>query len=287
MCAAAGRKPSRTGFGTVVETNVPLRVPGICAVALIGLSQVAKNCKATGRSHPKLSELAHDLSLSLLAVGPPATRAAIEVLSFAAVMGGDAAARSTAKLACSRLNAAAPAGPAAPPSNPPSSGGVGGDPRPWALALGAVQRSAGGVTLQPLLAEIITALTAYARNDVAMRAAPGAPVFALHGLYLVMASAFGAAQWVEVVMDAALDAVLRGGAAAAAAAVVTALVEVQGPEFCPSSRTHPLAECAPSAAMLHYVRDSVRFCRKTVKNGVIHARQDFKAENLAFCSNES
>lgn len=246
LVSAAGkhtRRPSRSAFG-VVDTYVPLRVPGICAVALIGLSQVAKSCKATGRSLPKLSQLAHDLSLSLLAVGPPATRAAIEILSFAAVMGGDSAARSTAKLACSRLNSAAPSGPTAAPSNPPSTGPV--DPRPWALALGAVQRSAGGVTLQPLLAEIITALTAYARNEAAMRATAGAPVFALHALYLVMASAFGAAQWVEVVMDAALDAVLRGGAAAAAAAVVTAIVEVQGPEFCPSSRTHPLAECATS-----------------------------------------
>lgn len=244
-CLNSGRKAPRTGFGAIQDAYVPLRVPGICAVALIGLSQVAKSCKATGRHLPKLSEISRDLALSLLAVGPPATRAGIEILSFSAVMGGDSAARFTAKLACVRLNASAPAGPAGayPPSNPPSSGAGGpGDPRPWALALGATQRSAGGVTLQPLLAEIVTALTAYARNDVAMRAATGAPVFALHALYLVMASAFGASQWVEVVMDAALDAVLRGGAAAAAAAVVTALVEVQGPEFCPSSRTHPLAE---------------------------------------------
>ena len=231
-----------------MDAHVPLRVPGICAAALMGLSQVAKSCKATGGSLPVLSALARDLALALLAVGPCATRAAIEILSFAAVMGGDAAARATAKLACSQLNFAAPAGPAAAPAIAPSGGPA--DPRPWALALGAVQRSAGDVTLQPLLADVITALTAYARNDAAMRAAEGAPVFALHALYLVMASAFAAARWVEVAMDAALDAVLRGGAAAAAAAVVTAIVEVQGPEFCPSSRTHPLAEYATSLALL-------------------------------------
>lgn len=145
----------------------------------------------------------------------------------------------TARAACARLNAAITP---QPPSGPASA--VTADPRPWALALGAVHRSAGGITLQPLLAGIVTALTAYARNDGAMRAAEGAPVFALHALYLVMASAFGPSGWVEVVMDTALDALMRGGAAAAAAAVVTAIVEVQGPEFCPSSRTHPVAEYA-------------------------------------------
>jgi hypothetical protein len=171
--------------------------------------------------------------------------AAVEVLSFSAVIGGDAAARSATKVACARLNAAvlaaAPPG-AALPGAP--------NPRPRALVLGALQRSAGGVTLQPLLAEVVMTLVAYARNDAAMHALPGAPVFALHALFLVMASAFGASQWVEVAMDAALDTAIRGGAAAAAAAVVSAIVEVQGPEFCPSASTHPVAECAPRPAPL-------------------------------------
>lgn len=165
----------------------------------------------------------------------------MEVLSFAAVIGGDRAAVATTRMACARLTAAtAPQPPSAPAA------AATGDPRPWALALGAVHRSVGGITLQPLLATIVTALTAYARCDGAMRGAAGAPVFALHALYLVMASAFGPSGWVEVVMDTALDALMRGGAASAAAAVVTAIVEVQGPEFCPSSRTHPVAECDPS-----------------------------------------
>lgn len=161
----------------------------------------------------------------------------MEILSFSAVIGGDGAAVAAARTACTRLAAAS--------SLQPQAAAAAADPRPWALALGAVHRAVGGITLQPLLATIVTALTAYARCDGAMHATPGAPVFALHGLYLVMASAFGPSGWVEVVMDTALDALMRGGAASAAAAVVTAIVEVQGPEFCPSSRTHPVAECAP------------------------------------------
>jgi hypothetical protein len=51
------------------------------------------------------------------------------------------------------------------------------------------------------------------------------------------------------VLETALECLLHPGASdlglrPAAAAVVVAIVEVQGPEFCPTSKTHPVAECA-------------------------------------------
>ena len=59
-------------------------------------------------------------------------------------------------------------------------------------------------------------------------------------------------RWVELVLDTALECLLRpsvqlAGLRPAAAAIVTAIVEAQGPEFCPSSKTHPVAECASAA----------------------------------------
>lgn len=51
-----------------------------------------------------------------------------------------------------------------------------------------------------------------------------------------------------MVLETALEALLGIGASEAgvrpaAAAVATAIVEVQGPEFCPTSKTHPVAQC--------------------------------------------
>jgi hypothetical protein len=100
---------------------------------------------------------------------------------------------------------------------------------------------------------------AFAKNDAVMRASPGSAVFALHGLFLVMSSAFGPSRWVELVLETALECMLRPtsldvGLRPAAAAVVTAIVEVQGPEFCPTSKTHPVAECVPHTVLWGYLK---------------------------------
>ena len=160
------------------------------------------------------------------------------MLSFAAVIGGDVMALQTAKQCCRELTSAT-----APADKPPP------DVRHWALVLGAVHRTVGGIVLRTCLAEIVTGLMAYAKNDAIARSSPGAAVFALHALFLVMSSAFGPSRWVELVLETALECLLRSGDAEAglrpaAAAVVTAIVEVQGPEFCPACKTTPVAECA-------------------------------------------
>lgn len=66
----SGKRAARSG-----DEAAPLRLPGVCAFALIGLSAVAKACKAAGTTSERLGRLSEDLALSLLAFGPAATRA--------------------------------------------------------------------------------------------------------------------------------------------------------------------------------------------------------------------
>lgn len=68
--AAAGKSAKRSA-----HEGVPLRLPGVCAFALIGLSAVAKACKASGTTSERLGRLSEALAMSLLAFGPAATRA--------------------------------------------------------------------------------------------------------------------------------------------------------------------------------------------------------------------
>jgi cytochrome b561 len=163
--------------------------------------------------------------------------AGAEVLSFAAVIGGDAVAMQIVKQCCRNLLFAV--------NNAEKHVA---EARCWALTLGATHRSVGGVVLHSALAEIVTVLISYAKSAAACRIECGIAAHALHGLYLVMLSAFGASGWVEVVLDMALTCLLMPGVPEvgfqpAAAAIVTAIVEVQGPEFCPTSKTHPVAKC--------------------------------------------
>ena len=169
-----------------------------------------------------------------------AERAGAEVLSFAAVIGGDAAAVHIVKLCCQSLSKPAALDGKAP--QPHLNG--------WALALGATHRTVGGIVLQKALPDVVTTLISLAKGAGTPLAPRGSAVHALHGLFLVMCSAFGPSGWVEVVLETAVDCLLRPGAReagieAAAAAIVTAIVEVQGPDFCPTSKTRPVAECEP------------------------------------------
>jgi hypothetical protein len=162
--------------------------------------------------------------------------AGAEILSFAAVIGGDAVAMQIVKQCCRNISAGAAH------AEKKAAGA-----RCWALTLGATHRSVGGIVLCPALAEIITVLISFAKSAAVCSAEVGIAVHALHGLSLVMLSAFGPSGWVEVVLDMALASLLRpgvpeAGLQPAAAAVVTAIVEVQGPEFCPTSKTHPVAK---------------------------------------------
>ena len=114
--------------------------------------------------------------------------AAVEIMSFAAVIGGDVMALQTVKQCCRDVSAACA------PTPPASASGAPVDARYWALALGAIHRAVGGIVLRTCLAEVVTALMAYSKSDAAARSTPGSSVFALHALHLVMSSAFGPAR---------------------------------------------------------------------------------------------
>ena len=164
-------------------------------------------------------------------------------MGLAAVIGGSAMAVQIAKRSCHHLAAAAAPSDKMPP-----------DVRQWALALGATHRAAGGIVLRSCLAEALTALMALAKHEAHAKLYAGASAFALHGLCLVVSSAVDAARWAELVLDAALECLLRpvaaeAGLQPAAAAVVTAIVEAQGPAFGPSSKTHPVAEYAAAIVL--------------------------------------
>lgn len=104
----AGKGSKRTPRGG--EDPTPLRLPGVCAFALIGLSAVAKACKASGRRSERLSRLAEDLAMALLKFGAAATRAGTPLLPL-----HDCKAHSPGGLGlvCRHLSAHAQAPPAA------------------------------------------------------------------------------------------------------------------------------------------------------------------------------
>lgn len=131
-----------------------LKLVSVSSALMLGLASIAKLCKQSGKRSHAVAERATQLGVSLMTAG--ATRPAAEILSFACVIGGDAAAAGTIHECCEQLTRQILE--------------VGSGVTGWALVLGAVYRSVGGIALQSLLPQSVGTLISLASKATAERA---------------------------------------------------------------------------------------------------------------------